>query len=108
MLKQIDLLPKTWILKGPDMLRGADATTFIVTPYTDDQGRNYFQLVGKGHEDLINDDVVKGLFGPKLNDILPDILTDSQAYKDGKPVKDEFGNPVRRSSWNKGSHQNAR
>jgi hypothetical protein len=99
-MQQVNILPSTWTLKGPDLLRGPENVTFLVAPYTDDQGRNFFSLIGGGHENLIDEDIVQALFGPELPKVMDDIAMTARAYDtSGKALSDEQGNPIMKKHW---------
>ena len=99
-MQQVNILPPTWTLKGPDMLRGVDTITFVVTPHTDEKGRNFFSMVGGGHENLIDDDIVQALFGEELPKVMDDIVAIANKYDSkNNPVLDDNGQPVRVKHW---------
>jgi len=97
---QVDKLPAIWKIKGPDWLCGFDSITFIVTPFKDAKNRNYFEIIGQGHEHLINKDIVQAMFGPEAEKRLPEVLISGKAYdKLGKPILDQNGNHLDKEYW---------
>lgn len=85
MPKQVDILPPAALLRGPDVLRGADAIAFVLTPYKNDEGENFFYRErGLGHEHWITEpEIVQGMFGPKLHQQSPDVAALGEKVKSG-------------------------